>query len=159
MHVLCKRSHSKEFVVPLGLSYEDRILKRVVINSNGCWIWQKNINADGYGTVRVDHKSWLAHRYSYTAFVGPIPDGLVIDHLCRVRSCCNPDHMEPVSIRTNILRGKHPNIVLHNGNTCAKGHKIIDNNISVRSDGRIRCKMCINESARRRRANAAIARS
>lgn len=159
MHVLVERSSSKEFIVPLNLSYEDRILKRVIVDSNGCWIWQKNINPDGYGTIRVDYKQWLAHRYSYTTFGGPIPEGLVIDHLCRIRSCCNPNHMEPVEIRTNILRGEHPNVLLHNNKVCSRGHEVVGNNISVRSDGRIRCKMCINESERCRRANAAVARS
>lgn len=66
-----------------------------------CWLWTGSLNSDGYG--RFNGK--LAHRRTYLEVVGPIPDGLVLDHLCRVRNCVNPDHLEPVTQRENMRRG------------------------------------------------------
>ena len=74
-----------------------------------CWIWTGGLTSiDEYGTFAVDttaHRSVLAHRYSYELNVGPIPDGLQIDHLCRVHPCVNPTHLEPVTQRENVRRG------------------------------------------------------
>jgi hypothetical protein len=66
-----------------------------------CWIWQRGIDAAGYGRVAGTR----AHRVFYERHVGPIPEGLTIDHLCRVRSCCNPAHLEPVTAVENVSRG------------------------------------------------------
>lgn len=68
---------------------------KIVIDEHGCWIWQGGINNSGYGV----------HRAVYTLLAGEIPDGLQLDHLCRVRRCCNPEHLEPVTARVNVLRG------------------------------------------------------
>lgn len=70
-----------------------------------CWIWQlKKSPATGYGTFRINGRDLLAHRWSYEQHRGPIPDGLQIDHLCRVRECINPDHLEPVTPKENTRR-------------------------------------------------------
>ena len=96
------------------------ILASVKPDPNNCWIWQLYKHQLGYGQVqwRIDgppSKTYLAHRASYLLFVGPIPPGLEIDHLCRVRSCVNPDHLETVTHAENIRRaapyrtyGKNP---------------------------------------------------
>lgn len=68
----------------------------------GCWVWRGRTNRDGYGKIG---RQTLAHRAYYEALVGPIPDGLTIDHLCRNRACVNPDHMEPVPAVENVRRG------------------------------------------------------
>lgn len=68
-----------------------------------CWVWQRSKNPNGYGNLRVDKKLLLAHRWSYERHVGPIPVGLELDHLCRVRACVNPGHLEPVT-RTQHAR-------------------------------------------------------
>jgi hypothetical protein len=70
-----------------------------------CWNWGGTINREGYGTLTHAGRRWQAHRLSYIAFVGPIPDGLVLDHLCRNTVCVRPDHLEPTTDRVNILRG------------------------------------------------------
>jgi hypothetical protein len=70
-----------------------------------CWIWQLASDKDGYGAKKHKRKSIKAHRFYYEKKFGPIPEGLVLDHLCRVRSCVNPDHCEPVTNTVNIRRG------------------------------------------------------
>lgn len=83
----------------------DRALSRYRIDEGtGCWLWEGSTRG-GYGRVRIEGKMMEAHRASYEKYVGDIPDGLVIDHLCRNRSCINPDHMEPVTNAENIKRG------------------------------------------------------
>lgn len=75
------------------------------LNRDGCWIWQGAKNDRGYPQVRVNGTTGYAHRYYYLALIGPIPSGLELDHLCRTRLCCNPQHLEPVSRAENVRRG------------------------------------------------------
>lgn len=76
-----------------------------VANDTGCWLWRGEINRNGYGRVWMNGKRFMAHRAVYEALHGPIADGMVLDHLCRNRACCNPDHLEPVTVRENTHRG------------------------------------------------------
>lgn len=71
---------------------------------SACWVWQGRLNKDGYGRVQVKGKTIRAHRYFFEELIGPIPEGLQLDHLCRVRACVNPDHVEPVTNSANQLR-------------------------------------------------------
>ena len=71
-----------------------------------CWIWQGELNRNGYGTLRIKGRRKMVHRIVYEALVGPIPPGLLLDHTCRRRSCCNPKHLEPVTPLVNTLRGE-----------------------------------------------------
>jgi hypothetical protein len=71
-----------------------------------CWVWVARLNRNGYGRLSVEGDERMAHRLSYEAHVGPIPPGLVLDHLCEVRCCINPSHLEPVTVQVNTLRGK-----------------------------------------------------
>jgi len=87
------------------LPLKERIETNIEIDSNGCWIWLKCKNNGGYGRIQVNGKPWLTHRVSYELYVGSIPQGLTIDHLCRVRHCCNPAHLEPVTSAENTRRG------------------------------------------------------
>lgn len=73
--------------------------------TSACWLWQLNKTRDGYGLVRVGRQMQVAHRYHYEQKYGPVPDGFELDHLCRVRACVNPDHLEPVSHAQNCQRG------------------------------------------------------
>jgi hypothetical protein len=70
-----------------------------------CWIWQGTINTEGYGVLRVDYKQWKAHRWVWRQQGGTFPKGLLPDHLCRMRACVNPDHLDWVSSATNTRRG------------------------------------------------------
>ncbi len=81
------------------------IRDRVRVDADGCWRWQLSLDRDGYGAGCFNKRKGRSHRLSYEAFVGPIPDGLHIDHLCRVRDCANPAHLEPVTNAENIRRG------------------------------------------------------
>lgn len=72
----------------------------------GCWVWTAAVGSHGYGVFNPEPGTTaLAHRHAYTLLVGPIPDGLDLDHLCRNRVCVNPDHVEPVTRRENVQRG------------------------------------------------------
>lgn len=109
----------------------------------GCWLWLGFLKR-GYGVVRRDGRKWAAHRFFYELLVGPIPDGLVIDHLCRVRNCVNPQHLEPVTNAENLARGEGPNAKALRDNTCIRGHEFTPENTYYRpSRPRVRiCKSC-----------------
>ena len=88
-----------------------------------CWIWLGQKIPEGYGNIGTrDHKHVLVHRLSYELHKGPIPDGLVIDHLCRTPACVNPDHLEAVTQRDNIIRGKSPSSQNSIATHCKRGH-------------------------------------
>lgn len=115
-----------------------------------CWEWTAARYGGGYGGIRVGGKLRPAHRVSYELAVGPIPEELVIDHLCRNRACVNPDHLEVVSFRENILRGKEaarPDLQTH----CKQGHEYTPENTYIHRRGR-NCRACNTASARRARA-------
>lgn len=100
----------------------DRLLKRITIDENGCWIYP-TLNENGYGVIGRGGRNgptMRTHRLTYEQFVGPIPDGLEIDHLCRVRSCCNPEHLEAVTRTENIRRGLRKQHIAK----CKKGHDL-----------------------------------
>ena len=104
-----------------------------------CWLWQASNNGIGYGKFHAsggrNASAVYSHRWAYEFCVGPIPQGLTIDHLCRVTNCVNPDHLEPVTIRENILRG--PGAKTH----CLRGHEFTPDNTMVRAGARW-CRKC-----------------
>ena len=89
----------------------ERIKKRCVISESGCWLWQGSLVGDGYGGIWVDGTMRRVHKVAYEAVYGPVPTGLVMDHLCRTISCANPDHLEAVTQRTNLMRGNSPSAI------------------------------------------------
>lgn len=84
----------------------DEKLKTGVSKTPQCWFWLGTTNEDGYGFIRLDGKTLAAHRVYYEHYVGPIPEGLEIDHLCKNRSCVRPEHLEPVTHLENIRRSR-----------------------------------------------------
>lgn len=82
--------------------------KVAVDNETGCWLWTAGYRRGGYARFRyagAGSKNGAAHRFSYEKLIGPVSGGLQLDHLCRVRHCVNPAHLEPVTPRENTLRG------------------------------------------------------
>jgi hypothetical protein len=112
-----------------------------------CWTWTACMNRAGYGLFS-DGRVYLAHRWSFEEFVGPIPNGLVIDHLCRTRACVNPAHMQTVTPRTNILRGVGAGALNAAKTHCPKGHPYDEVNTLYQGiDGR-RCATCQRPTGR-----------
>lgn len=122
-----------------------------------CWLWTAGVTTTGYGAFTPQrHVQVKAHRWSYEAVNGPIPDGLVLDHLCRNTLCVNPSHLEPVTNEENVLRGFSPHAVNARRSRCAEGHEF---EYRTRVDGTLRrwCRECHNEKRRQRRAKARLA--
>lgn len=107
-----------------------------------CWQWTAGTNGKGYGAFTVDDREVGSHRYIYMVVHGPIPDGLVIDHLCRTTLCVNPLHLEAVTNRTNVLRGVGPSAEAARRTECVNGHPFDDENTYVESGGVRSCRIC-----------------
>lgn len=118
-----------------------------------CWGWQNCTNSRGYGCVAVKGKSQLAHRVAYILLVGPISDGLQIDHLCLNRRCCNPDHLEAVTAAVNIRRTDTAHKAM-----CVHGHLMASDNVLIKKRGNrspVRnCRTCRDKQQAARRAVA-----
>lgn len=105
-----------------------------------CWIWTGAHSANGYGRIWDGTRVVAAHRLVYENLVGPIPDGLEMDHLCRVPACVNPDHLEPVTAKENNRRGAgHPN---GRKLRCIHGHLLSGENIRITPQGYRDCLTC-----------------
>jgi len=134
--------------------FEERLWGRIdKTGEGGCWLWTRACNAAGYGAVGRDKKVLLVHRVVYELLVGPIPEGLHLDHLCRVRSCCNPQHLEPVTNRENWLRGQHHVAVMLRENKCQRGHEMTPENTYIKKSGGRLCRECVLISNREWRRN------
>lgn len=112
-----------------------------------CWLWTAYLSGKGYGMFWVDGTNVGAHRWAYKHFVGPIPDGREVDHLCRVRHCVNPDHLEAVTSVVNNVR-RLDAIAPDRDVVCRNGHNLAA--VGGRRNGG--CKECARESLRRSRA-------
>ena len=125
--------------------------------NTGCWLWTASDNGRGYGTFRVGEKMVRAHRYAYERWVGPIPKGLQLDHLCRVRCCVNPDHLEAVTCQENLLRGETVPAANAAKTHCPQGHEYNEENTYVYLNGRRHCRTCQADANVRYRARKAAA--
>lgn len=114
-------------------------------SADSCWVFTGCIQKGGYGRIgTVNGSVESAHRASYEVFKGPIPDGLHIDHLCRNRACCNPQHMEAVTQRENTLRGVGATALNSMKSLCKNGHPLP----IAGADGQRKCLVCKKEYAR-----------
>lgn len=145
-------------------------MAKVEIQPNGCWLWTGTKNSKGYGRFLVNGRrtgpgEWSytrigAHRWAYEHFRGPIPEGMVLDHLCHDRrcdaggpcihrACVNPDHLDVVTPALNVHRGRSGLAPRQPKTHCKHGHEMTPENVYIRpSDGRRRCRICQREHRR-----------
>lgn len=129
---------------PLGFGWrtapvEVRFWSKVEQQS-GCWLWTGAITRDGYGHFGINHRPVLAHKWLWEYLNGPVSDGLELDHLCRVRHCVLPGHLEPVTHATNMARSASGN--------CRGGHPLVSGNVYQQGKRR-RCRRCMLDAQRR----------
>jgi hypothetical protein len=138
----------------------ERFTSKFTVSESGCWEWTAFRNESGYGQYVVEKskpgiapaKLGYAHRYAYEQLVGPIPEGLHLDHLCRNPPCCNPDHLEPVTPRENVVRGISPWGVNARKTHCIHGHEFNEQTYIAKNGAR-KCRPCqlARVKARKRR--------
>jgi hypothetical protein len=138
-----------------------RFMERINRTASGCWEWTSYRNYAGYGLFNTGGSPRRVHRLAYTHFIGPIPDGLQVDHVCRNRACCNPDHLEAVTPSVNTLRAvpyrSKPAPGRQGGGTpkpyCRNGHPRAGN-IKRSKSGAVVCMECERIRDRRRYATS-----
>lgn len=143
-----KGNHNAKTVAPFI-----RFQRNILIKDNGCWIWQGAKLGKGYGCFHVGGKRVYTHRFAYEYFIGPIPRGLELDHLCRNRDCVNPWHLEPVAHAVNIQRGDNyrSGSFQRNKTHCPQGHPYNEENTIYRSANRVNrhCRICSKEASKK----------
>lgn len=123
----------------------DRVLSRVTVTPFGCWDFDGCRLACGYGRASWNGRLWLTHRLVYTLLIGEIPAGLELDHLCKNKPCCNPEHLEPVNRSENIRRGPQGGITAARERAktaCPAGHPYDEANTYWTLRGHRQCRLC-----------------
>ena len=122
----------------------ERFMSKVEpVTESGCWLWTGSENNYGYGKFYIHNGSVGAHRFAYEHFIGPIPTGLVPDHLCRVRCCVNPSHLRPLTNKDNVLLGVGPAAINARKTHCVRGHSLDLSIVYVRPGKYVRyCRQC-----------------
>lgn len=131
------------------------LASRTTVSPDECWLWQLSRNGKGYAQGRPpgSTRTTLIHRWVYEQANGPIPTGLTVDHLCRVRNCVNPDHLEAVTNRENIFRSPYAVAVINAAKThCKRNHPFDEANTRIDKRGCRQCRQCQIDAARDRRA-------
>lgn len=140
--------YAKQKTVPAVERFWPKVAK-----TDGCWHWRGRLNREGYGKfyVGVVERKYVyisAQRWAWEQINGPVPPGLVLDHLCRNRACVRPDHLEPVTSGTNVLRGESPSAQCARKLTCKRGHPFDEANTRQSTKGHRMCVICIRESGK-----------
>lgn len=126
----------------------ERLDERKIIDENGCWIWSGPLaHGTGYGSLHWRGGPKLVHRVSYIVYKGEIESKMVIDHLCRNKLCFNPDHLESVTTKENILRGTSPAAINSKKEYCINGHNLEENAYTY--DSKRLCRVCRKDAAKR----------
>ena len=120
----------------------DLALNRVHLAETGCWLWTGKVGTNGYARVHHRDGELYAHRLFYVYFYGLPAEGLQLDHLCRVRHCVSPDHLEAVTQHENMLRGQAPTAQNARKTECKYGHSLADAYILRRRNGERVCRQC-----------------
>ncbi|MDX3575967.1 HNH endonuclease signature motif containing protein [Streptomyces sp. FL07-04A] len=137
----------------------DRIMAKVSKSANGCWIYTGTLDKDGYATFSMHGVGTRrVHRLMYEAKVGSIPEGMEIDHLCRVRNCVNPEHLEAVTRRENSLRSESFAAINARKTHCIHGHEFTSENTYTKPNGHRQCRQCGREATARYFATTGRAR-
>ena len=131
-----------------------RLFAKIKISENGCWLWQASIlKSGGYGQISFGGKPCRAHVVAYELFNGPVPEGCELDHLCRTPACVNPEHLDPVTHRENLLRAPSSIPAINSRKThCVKGHPYDSANTYLSKLNQRRCRMCHSDRMRRTRS-------
>jgi hypothetical protein len=136
----------------------ERVLSRCDIRTEGyatpCWISDRATQPNGYTKIGVNHRTMLTHRAAYEAAFGSIPIGMVLDHLCRNRACANPEHLDPVTHRENLLRGEGPTSREAAQTHCIANHPFSVDNTRITSKGKRACRECDRHRAAGYRARS-----
>ena len=136
--------HKRGYHFHHHISTEERFWAKVKKLENGCWEWIGALLASGYGQFALRHNQNVsAHRISYEWENGAIPEELQLDHLCRNRKCVNPEHLQPVTKRDNILRGVGFGAKNSQKTHCPKGHPYDLFNTYHIPNGRRGCRICM----------------
>lgn len=149
-------------MIPHDANDLDRFYSKVDDDSDSlCWNWTAGKNQNGYGMFKLYGGTMMAHRAAWLMLEGEIPDGMELDHLCRNRSCVNPDHLQPVSHAENVRRGD--GAVRYLKQSCVNGHEFTDQNAKYTPEGWRYCGDCKreqwtvqNEKAKARRQAAKV---
>lgn len=131
-----------------------RFFRKIEVKESGCWEWKGGFfHEKPYGQFSAFGKTLSAHRFSYEALRGPVPDKLTLDHLCRNPACMNPSHLEPVPAVENVMRGTGPHATNARKFECKRGHAFVESNIHYTTSGSRMCMECHRQKARRLRKN------
>lgn len=124
---------------------EPKVLRRLLSKftvGDGCWEWTAPLSGMGYAQFYDGNRKPMAHRVVYELLVGPIPEGLQLDHLCRVRHCVNPHHLEPVTARENLIRGQGFIAANVRKTHCKEGHELTPENTRIVRETERQCRTC-----------------
>lgn len=152
---LCSRHYQQAAYEPHPRTWptlKDKIESRLD-KSGDCWLWTGATDTGGYGLISYKGRRCLKVHRAYLEAIGqPVPDGLTVDHLCRVHGCCNPDHLEVVTHQQNVLRGIGPTAINAAKTHCIHGHEFTEANTIINTRGNRHCRTCAKLRVRKGRA-------